>query len=391
MARKIKSAKIHSIALCKRGANRLPGLYKSDDKDDVSLETLLVTKDLQSKGELTAVVYAPNMQDSQGHEADAEAIRAMAHDFIRYGANLNLNHDGVPLDKTQARVAETFIIQKNDPRFADMRDASGAPVDVTGGWGVVIKIDDPALRARYASGEWNGVSMEGVGTFEAKKATNEFDEVVAAVAKRLGIKKETKEMTPEELSAALAKNNADLTTGIVKAISEAVPTIVKSLAAPAAEPKAPAKVEAPVFKGDPTNVADVRKHALAVKRFNIVKAHDINDPEQAEKLALALEEFDAENKVAKSDDDDADLSDADVAAGIEKTDNEEVRGLKRKLAKAQKGSKADKSKADDKKKSVKKTDDDAGDEDEDLNLTDEQREGMALGSKMAKFINRAAK
>ena len=57
------------------------------------------------------------------------------------GVEIDLRHDEKPLSKDQAYVAETFIVQKDDPRFAGMKDYNGFDVQIEGDWGVDIKIE----------------------------------------------------------------------------------------------------------------------------------------------------------------------------------------------------------------------------------------------------------
>jgi hypothetical protein len=49
---------------------------------------------------------------------------------------------------------------------ARFKDRAGSKVDVTGGWAVVIKIENEELRKKYRTGEWDGVSMAGPGRVE---------------------------------------------------------------------------------------------------------------------------------------------------------------------------------------------------------------------------------
>jgi hypothetical protein len=148
------------VSLCKRGKNRLPVLYKADDST-IEFQTLVKEAPaFDERGELLTLVYAPGVTDSDGDFAsDPEAIRSMAYSFMQNGAEIDVQHNGIALKKDQAFPAESFIVQKGDPRFSEWKDNDGNPVDATGAWGAVFKINDPELRAKYRSGEWNGVSL----------------------------------------------------------------------------------------------------------------------------------------------------------------------------------------------------------------------------------------
>ena len=151
--RRIKKARIQFVSLVPKGANGIATIYK----DDGSFNFGLLVKDAGSafadKGELVAVVYAPERRDSQGDIASAEVIKEALYESARNGFDIDIRHDGKAVPRDKAFVAESFIVQKNDPRFTDMKDYSGTPVDPTGSWGVVLKIDDQELRKLYREGK----------------------------------------------------------------------------------------------------------------------------------------------------------------------------------------------------------------------------------------------
>ena len=181
--RHIMKAKIDFISLCPAGANDICTMFKSDDggMEEVHL-TSLVSK-MTEQGELLNVVYAPDMVDSQGDMASAAVIKDFAYDFAQNGAGIDIRHNEVPLSSNDIFVAESMIIQKNDPRFADFKDYDGNSVDVTGGWGTVLKINSEELREKYRSGEWGGVSMGGMMLY--KKAAEKDENIVMKFFKEL--------------------------------------------------------------------------------------------------------------------------------------------------------------------------------------------------------------
>jgi hypothetical protein len=164
MARRIKKAKINFLSLCPRGANQLPTILKDDGT--FTLQTLVkASEDFDVKGELLNVVYAPELRDSQGDIASAEVIKEAMYDSSKSGMNIDIRHNNVAVPKDKAFIAESFIVQKGDARFADFKDYTGKAVDVTGAWATVVKIEDAELKRLYKTGEWNGVSMGGSGVF----------------------------------------------------------------------------------------------------------------------------------------------------------------------------------------------------------------------------------
>lgn len=340
--RRIKSAKIRFISLVPRGANQLPVLYKSEDAT-AQFDCIVKADRFDEQGLLTAVVYVPNKADSQGDVADAEVIKQMAHDYITDMGAVDIKHNNTALDRAKVSVVESFLIQKNDPRFADMKDYSGRPVDATGGWGVVVRVDDAELRRLYREGHWNGVSMAGPA-------------IVETIAKADNQKKD-EDMDIKELEAALAKSNESLIAGLVKALT----------------PPAPKQEEQPVikFEGDPSDLTAVAAHERKL-RAALVKWDDAKSV-AAYKAELAKE---AADKAA---------AEAAAKQGNEGKSPELVKA-EADLAKAQ----AELTKA--QKASNQGTGDDKGDEKKgDLEqltgLSKADQTGMAIGQRMAKHLN----
>lgn len=270
MRRRITNARITHISLVKRGANKMPVLYKADG----SFEMQAVIKtgdDFSEQGLLTALVYVPESVDSQGDIASATVIKDMAHNFLANGGNIDINHNLDTLSKDKVRVAETFLVQKGDTRFDGIKDYDGKPVSPEGAWAVVLKILDPDLRKNYREGGWQGVSMFGQAEVEQIKGGDSHssaDRIVEALAKVLGgaTKKSGDDMEIKDLEAALAKNNEGLVKGLVEALK---PVVTKT------EKKDDAAVSIP-FEGDPTDPDDVQEH---LAKLELAKM-DWNDPKQ---------------------------------------------------------------------------------------------------------------
>lgn len=326
---RIKKAAITHISLVPAGKNLLKTVFKekrADGGQEIEFATMVKAND--EAGELLAVVYAPDMPDADGHEAPQQVIKEFAYQFLRDHRNVDIRHDLKTLPADAAYVAESFIIAKGDSRFADFKNTAGQPVDVTGGWGVVIKIEDPALRAAYRSGAWTGVSMFGdaVLTPLAKEAEGDEDALVQRVCDRLTKAKEL-QMTKEELQALLAENNKAVMAEVRKELEALKPKAEgegKEPAKPAAT-----EVKAPVFKG---NVGDPK----AVAAFQVeLKTY---------RLTKELEAATASGDFSKVDEILAELSKSgepeitDEEAKIEKTDPPKVRELKKELVKLQRAS-----------------------------------------------------
>lgn len=217
--KRIVKAKISFISLCSKGANSFSTIYKSDG-GDTSVELSTICKDMNEQGEIIALVYAPEIVDSQGDIASAAVIKEFAHDFSKHGEGVDVRHNEEVLSKDDVFVAESFIVQKGDPRFADMKDYDDNSVDATGGWGVVLKVDDEELRKLYREGVWSGVSMGGV----ANKTDNSIGELIKMFKEAIGFDKKVKksknktENTMALTDEAIKKMIDDgITAGIKKA------------------------------------------------------------------------------------------------------------------------------------------------------------------------------
>lgn len=383
MARRIKKANISFISLVPAGANQVPVLYKGDD-DTFTLQTI-VKADME-KGEITGIVYAPEVRDSQGDIADAEAVREMCHSFAKNGSNIDIRHNGKALSKDQAYPAESFIIAKGDSRFANVKTSKGVAFDATGAWAVVLKIEDAELRQLYRDGEWRGISMGGTGAVTVEKAgkKNKMHRLAAAVAEHLGMKNPRGyttttitgdlDMTSEELKKELTESHKTLAAEIGKSVVDALKPV---LAAQADETlckaagvlptdtdevkaaritmhkagiktgtvkveKSGANAEEPEV--DPNEpVFDMKKigDATAVEEFEyksavykIQKAADPKDPTSLKKAAAEIAKLKKPGDKSQIEG----LSADDVAAGILKEDSDREKDLKRELFKIKKGS-----------------------------------------------------
>lgn len=310
--RRLTKARIKFLSLVPRGANRLPTILKEDG----GFEVTLLTKGLGDNGELNAIVYAPEFRDSQGDIACAAVIKEMAYEASREGVEIDLRHNNKPVGRERAYVAETFIVQKNDPRFSDLTDYDGKPVDPTGSWGVVVKIDDPELRRLYKEGGWQGISMAGTAEVVHEKEDTQAtaEEIVDLLAKRLNLRDNSTQEKDMPLSEAdLAKINESTATIVAKAIADVEKAKhdkkederKKKEEAAKAKKKVKKTDEAPEFEGDSTKPEDVQKHLRALKRYEMEKDVDWSDPESvaehAEGLAtLAKEESDTNPELAKA-------------------------------------------------------------------------------------------
>lgn len=268
--RRIKKARITHLSLVKAGANRMPVLYKSEGQ---TVEIAPLTKFDDERGELTNVVYVPEQRDTDGDIADAAVIKDMAYDAAKRGLDINIEHEGKVLTKDQAFVAEQFLIAKGDERFTDWKDRAGEPVDLTGAWATVMKVDDPAIRTEIREGRLTGVSMQGPAALvhEVYKAEGDEPTWFARAMSKLGLgpsisKTEDLDMDRKELEEILNKRDEGLVEMLAKAMK---PEAVKP------EPKADPEI-------DFSDPKAVEVHLATLKTAELKKGVDFSDPAQVE-------------------------------------------------------------------------------------------------------------
>jgi hypothetical protein len=280
--RQILKAKIGFISLCPAGANTIHTVYKGDGGNK-NIELATLSKDMTEKGELTCVVYAPDMVDSQGDTATAEVIKDFAYDFAQKGGNIDIRHNEEPLSKEDIFIAESTIIQKDDSRFADMKDYNGDPVDVTGGWGVILKVENEDLRELYRSGDWGGISMGGMmlakDTSIEAKALKLLEKILSPLSK---LKRQETDMpfTEKDLKdVAIVVNKTldDREEATAKKTKEAAEKLAKEKKEKGEEKKLGLGYTAPVLK-DGANDEDRAKHLKQLMMFDLSKKVD---PESA--------------------------------------------------------------------------------------------------------------
>jgi len=199
---------------------------------------------------------------------------------MKNGAKLDIRHDGKAIAKEKAFVAESFIIQKGDERFQGWKDYDGKEVDVSGGWGIVVKIDDPDLRKSYREDGWNGVSLAGHAELIddeppaswLSRLRNEFRDWFRRTHKGDDDVADLKDLT--EVVKELAKAQAELTKTMTSFIeSQPKKTETTNKEETKKEEKRPA------FKGDARRKADVKKYIqqLTSKKLEDMTIEELND------------------------------------------------------------------------------------------------------------------
>jgi len=277
--RQILKAKIGFISLCPAGANTIRTMYKSDDGDK-NIDLQVLSNKMTEQGEITCVVYAPDMEDSQGDQATAAVIKDFAYDFAKNGGEIDIRHNEKPLSKEDIFVAESMIIQAGDERFEKMEDYDGDPVDVTGGWGVVLKVEDEELRDLYRSGEWGGVSMGGMMRVKDTSDESNVEKILKTIfAPLLKLKKQ--ENTDMSLSDKDLKQVVEVVNKSLEARDEVIAKKAEEVKAAkekaekenASETKLGIGMTEPVLKTDPS-ADDISRHRKNLAIYELSKKVD---------------------------------------------------------------------------------------------------------------------
>ena len=285
MRKKLKKPRVQVVSLVREPRTGL-GVVQKGESDEIEVGTLTQTSD--DGGTLTCVVYAPNRDDADGEFADAETVREMAYTHAREGLKLDVRHDGVILSKGEAFVAESFIIQKGDARFADWKDVDGNPVgDCSGGWAQIIRLESPAIREKFRKGELRGVSLLGTAEREAVKGDSALSEFLREIKNAFMPKAEKeRDMTPAEVQTLIDSAIKKDREAVQKAADDAA-AAAKKAADDAAKKAAD---DEPIFKGDISKVEDLEAFQKELRAHNLKKR--LADPKTrdaalAEAMALA--------------------------------------------------------------------------------------------------------
>lgn len=329
--RRIKKAKIAFISLVPKGVNKLPVIYKEEDNSFVLNPIVKGGENFKEKGELLVIAYAPEKVDSQGDIASHEVIKEMAYDYMKSGGQIDIRHDGKALGRDKIFIAENFIVQKGDPRFTNFTDYDNKPVDVTGSWGMVLKVEDKNLRGLYNNGDWAGVSIGGSAEFEKSAGVNNAEQILQDLISKIGTE-EPATIPQEDIFMTITKEDlSEIFAGQTKAINEAVAKAIKDSHVPteaekreklvafaeelgieipdtktvskkpikkAAKDEVDHLTEAPVFKGDPTDANAIAEHVFQVKQFELRKDLDWTDADAVERYQEALSELQKEDEEA---------------------------------------------------------------------------------------------
>ena len=248
--RRLTGGYITHLSFVDRGANQARPVLKAEDGGGIEITAKAASFD-QKEGLLYCLVYGPEESgfiDAHGDSAPAAVVKHFAHNFFRPGGG-KVDEQHSLREIEGAHVAESLIVQAGDTRF-DTTDYDGKPIDPTGWWGVVMKIEDPKLQERCENGEIDGISMYGAEVWMRDLAKQEFTD---ALAERLGDHL-NKEFDMDEKT--LARLFGEALAPVTKALEE-----LKNKKAEVEKAQGP-ETKAPVikFEGDANKPEDVAAH-----------------------------------------------------------------------------------------------------------------------------------
>lgn len=153
MPRELKDLRVGFISLVDKGANNKAIIWKAkhDGKQDSHLlKTIEIKKRDEEQHTVYGIVYAPDEVDAHGDFATAQTIKQAAYNFMRdrNTDNVDVQHN---LIKTDAFVAESWIVQPDAPLFGDN----------PGAWAVAIKVENEDIWQAIKDGIIGGISLYG--------------------------------------------------------------------------------------------------------------------------------------------------------------------------------------------------------------------------------------
>lgn len=262
---RITKPKIRFISLCPAGKNGVRTLYKSADGGP-TLQVL--TKAMNERGELDALIYPANQLDADNEWADPDTVRKMAHDYMAAGGQVDLRHDEQSLgDRVQ--FVESYIVKSGDPDWPEHEGAWAGKFRFAEG--------DP-LRDLYRSGAWGGVSIGGTAVIE--RGVSPFSKAVAMTQPTPIPAKESPQMDEAQLRSLLKEDREAQSAAIAEAVAKAVSAALKPADPPAEEKPAPTL--------DPFDREAVQKHLQDLKRKETLAALDLTSVSALEKHLESL-------------------------------------------------------------------------------------------------------
>ena len=174
-------------------------MTKAQDKSNYEKTVKFIKgADDEAKKLVYAVVYEPEVEDTDGDKMTADEIEKASHEFMMSNQSIDRQHDFVA---GAGQLMESYI--------APVDFKLGEQLVTKGTWVMVTKASDEIWDG-IQNGEITGYSMAGTAERieDEPKITKSFlEKCVGAVLKSLNVKKESEDildMTPDELKKLVA-------------------------------------------------------------------------------------------------------------------------------------------------------------------------------------------
>jgi putative serine protease XkdF len=169
----LKNANISFVSLVDKAANKKKfAIIK--EKNGLNFGTYApIIKTDDEKHLVTAVVYEPMVEDTQGDYMTAEEIEKAAYSFMGNGANIDTQHD---FEKAEGVTTVESWVTKEDGKIGDQEIKKGT-------WLITTKVEDDDIWSQIKKGDITGYSMGGIA--ERIDEDVDLDEVEKSISKNI--------------------------------------------------------------------------------------------------------------------------------------------------------------------------------------------------------------
>lgn len=226
MPNELRNVNIQFVSLVDKSANKKKfALIKSEDGKETFSNFCPIIKQDQDKQEITALVYEPGIQDSQGDYMKAEEIEKAQRTHAMNGFGADIQHS---FNKEQKLHLVESWITKQDSKIGEQQIKKGT-------WMQTIFVEDKGLWGKIKKGEFTGFSMGGTGERISKQETpiingpdkNALTKMLDFFKENLNIKKDNKKEAIKDMDEKKIQEMID--NGIKKAMNPA-PTVEEQVA-----------------------------------------------------------------------------------------------------------------------------------------------------------------
>lgn len=160
---KLRNVSISFVSLVDKAANKKEfAIVKNEDGTETFKNFCPIIKKNTDKQEVTAIVYEPNVKDSQGDEMTVEEIEKAQRSHAMNGFGSDIQHSFSKEKKLH--LVESWIT-KSDTKIGEQEVKKGT-------WMQTVFVDDTKIWKSIKEGKFTGFSMGGKGERVEKANTN---------------------------------------------------------------------------------------------------------------------------------------------------------------------------------------------------------------------------